>query len=169
MLIKKQKLNSLILHQMPDNAATTDTAPDQVVPVQPIPEQAPVSNIDQKIRDYSEQRVQKEQEFQQKARDKSQTYDNSASKAAASSFGTSLDKTPASPFQQIQSTAYNAKDFERYYTHPLFTKLGFDPFEDNEERYNKQATGWQDLVRASRQWGGLAMTGFKSATPWQNP
>jgi hypothetical protein len=63
------------------------------------------------------------------------------------SFGADLDHTK----------------FERYYTHPNFSKLGFNPFLDNESIYNKNSTFTDDLSRAGANWSTLAGLGLKDA------
>ena len=56
---------------------------------------------------------------------------------------------------------YNA-DFDRYYTHPLYDKLGYSPFRDNETAYNEKSSWAQDFSRMTKQWTGLALEGVKS-------
>jgi hypothetical protein len=71
-------------------------------------------------------------------------------------------------------TTYNAthhgRNFERYYAHPEFKKLGFSPFRDNEAHYNKNSSLWDDaqrgIVTAGKLFGG-AFVG--SAKNWSNP
>jgi len=53
--------------------------------------------------------------------------------------------------------------FERYYSHPKFKQLGFNPYIDNEARYNKHATFGDDLSRTSAQWWTLVGLGMKDA------
>lgn len=57
---------------------------------------------------------------------------------------------------------WNATKFERYYNHPNFQKLGFNPRIDNETIYNQNSTWWDDFVRMGTVWGSLAYSGFKS-------
>jgi hypothetical protein len=52
------------------------------------------------------------------------------------------------------------KNFERYYSHPAYDKLGFNPWADNESLYNEQGGG--DLTRASKAALKLMGTGFVS-------
>jgi len=54
----------------------------------------------------------------------------------------------------------NNMKYERYALHPKFDKLGFNPFIDNEAKYNANSTWWDDISRASTQWGSLAAIGF---------
>lgn len=63
-------------------------------------------------------------------------------------------------------TAYAAgwqgANFERYYNHPNFNKLGFNPRIDNETIYNANSTWWDDFVRMGNFWFPLSYSGFKS-------
>jgi ADP-ribose pyrophosphatase YjhB (NUDIX family) len=61
------------------------------------------------------------------------------------------------------SADINHAKYERYYAHPSFKELGFSPFRDNEEFYNKNSTGFQDFQRTFAQWRSLAATGFMDA------
>jgi hypothetical protein len=54
------------------------------------------------------------------------------------------------------------QNFERYYSHPQFKKLGFSPFRDNETAYNQNSSLWDDTVRAGKYYPklvGLAVSG----------
>ena len=54
------------------------------------------------------------------------------------------------------------QNFERYYSHPQFKKLGFSPFRDNETVYNQNSSLWDDTVRAGKYYPklvGLAVSG----------
>jgi hypothetical protein len=53
--------------------------------------------------------------------------------------------------------------FERYYNHPSFKKLGFSPFRDNETLYNEESSAIQDAVRSWSQFGKVTGLGFKDA------
>ena len=57
----------------------------------------------------------------------------------------------------------NHGQFERYYNHPKFKTLGFNPFRDNETHYNELTSGWSDFRRTFAQWGSLGGTGFMDA------
>jgi len=75
------------------------------------------------------------------------------------------------PFKQMQPYTFNGgadgANFERYYSHSKASQLGFNPYRNNEELYNKHATFGDELSRAAGQWGNLAWTGFKSGiTSW---
>lgn len=59
----------------------------------------------------------------------------------------------------------NTGNFERYYSHPLFKQLGYDPYRDNETAYNEKATGAQDFSRMMTQWPALFNLGAKDM--WQ--
>jgi len=55
-------------------------------------------------------------------------------------------------------------NFERYYNHPKFKKLDFNPMRNNEALYNQNSSWWDDFNRMTTSLGGLMWTGFKS--PW---
>ncbi len=64
------------------------------------------------------------------------------------------------------SPTYFSKEavaFDRYYNHPNFDELGFNPYRDNEAYYNANSTMGDDLVRMLPQLGNQALSGFKSA------
>lgn len=61
----------------------------------------------------------------------------------------------------ISSGAGKEHNFDRYYNHPKFKQLGWNPYIDNEAYYNENSTAWDDFKRASSQWGTLAGMGFK--------
>lgn len=64
---------------------------------------------------------------------------------------------------QIFGAGLKYHQFERYYEHPKFDKLGFSPFRDNETFYNKHSSGWDDFRRAAGEWGTLTSLGLKDA------
>lgn len=56
----------------------------------------------------------------------------------------------------------NGQNFERYYSHPQFKKLGFSPFRDNETVYNQNSSLWDETERAAKYYpklAGLAISG----------
>ena len=59
-------------------------------------------------------------------------------------------------------SGYKQQNFERYYSHNKFNKLGFSPYRDNEALYNEQGSWWDDFSRMSGQWLNLAYNGAKS-------
>lgn len=59
-------------------------------------------------------------------------------------------------------SGYKDYNFDRYYTHPNFDKLGFSPYRDNESIYNDNSSWWSDFRRMGNQFGPLAWSGFKS-------
>ncbi len=68
-------------------------------------------------------------------------------------------------------TTYNSshygQNFERYYYHPKFKQLGFSPFRNNEEFYNKNSSLWHDAVRGGSAFARLSGLGFASTfTNW---
>lgn len=52
--------------------------------------------------------------------------------------------------------------FARYYNHPKYTSLGFNPYHNNEDLYNKNSTFGDEFSRASGQWLRLVGEGFSS-------
>jgi hypothetical protein len=71
------------------------------------------------------------------------------------------------PFMKHKPEMFGADldnhQFERYALHPKFKELGFNPYIDNEARYNKNSTFSDDLSRASGQWWTLTKLGFADA------
>lgn len=57
-------------------------------------------------------------------------------------------------------------NFDRYYNHPNFAKLGWSPYRDNELVYNQYSSWWDDFNRMRGQFIGLAGQGFKSMYGW---
>jgi len=51
-------------------------------------------------------------------------------------------------------------NFDRYYNHNQFKKLGWNPYLDNEAIYNANSSWTDDFGRASSQWLSLAGLGF---------
>lgn len=78
----------------------------------------------------------------------------------------SADKA-SDPFRQAQVTSFNAGpsglQFDRYYSHPAYNRLGFNPYVDNESNYNKNSTKFEDFQRSTSQWTRLFGIGFSSA------
>jgi len=58
---------------------------------------------------------------------------------------------------------YKNMNFERYYEHPEFKKLGFSPYRDNEQLYNENSSWMDDFRRMGTQWGKLFTTGVGSS------
>ena len=54
-------------------------------------------------------------------------------------------------------------NFDRFYNHPMYNKLGFHPFADNEAYYNENSSWWDDASRMMGQFSSLMATGFVSA------
>jgi len=72
---------------------------------------------------------------------------------------------PAEPGKQIVSPKYagiRQSNFQRYYNHPEFNKLGFTPYSDMETTYNANSTVYDDYTRMWGQFTSLAGTGFMS-------
>jgi AraC-like DNA-binding protein len=60
------------------------------------------------------------------------------------------------------NSTHTGLNFDRYYNHPNFRKLGFSPYRDNETIYNKNSSWADDFRRASTQYGTLWSNGFSS-------
>jgi hypothetical protein len=60
--------------------------------------------------------------------------------------------------------AINIKNsnFDRYYNHPKYAELGFSPYANNEEYYNRNSTAADDRTRMWVQFNNLVGTGFMS-------
>lgn len=56
----------------------------------------------------------------------------------------------------------NGLNYERYYNKGAYSRLGFNPYRDNESYYNKNSSKWEDLKDAGSQWWGLAGLGFNT-------
>lgn len=65
--------------------------------------------------------------------------------------------------EQVFGADLNHHKFERYYNHPNFKKLGFNPYLDNEAIYNANSGFTDDFRRSYSQWKTLAAAGFKDA------
>jgi len=73
----------------------------------------------------------------------------------------------ANPYYSLQPFTYSgdsdANLFERYHsTGDVYDKLGFSPYRNNEELYNKNMTLGNEFVRAAKQWDDLVGVGFMS-------
>jgi len=80
----------------------------------------------------------------------------------------------ADPHQFAKAYSFNSGvadvDFDRYYEHPQYGKLGWSPYRDNEKLYNQKGSWYDDFKRMASQWPGLAGLGAKSLyTGWFNP
>lgn len=66
---------------------------------------------------------------------------------------------------------YTGANFQRYYTHPKFQKLGFSPYRDNETLYNQNGSWVDDASRMMRGWSSLFATGaYDGVKSWaDNP
>ena len=74
---------------------------------------------------------------------------------------------------QVRKTGFasgpDRLNFDRYYAHPQYKKLGWNPYADNEAIYNANSTWTDDFSRAWDQWGSLAGLGFKqTAQNWDD-
>lgn len=73
------------------------------------------------------------------------------------------------PYATLQEHSFDPKsvtdinkNYERYYSHPSFKKLGFNPWRDNESLYNENGSNYGDVARAAIAGVKLAGTGFKA-------
>lgn len=85
-----------------------------------------------------------------------------------SSFNQVVEKS-VDPYAYNKEYAYNpetenrqSQNFERYYSHSSFNKLGFNPWADNEARYNEYGSKLGDVQRAMLSGFKLMYTGFTS-------
>ena len=74
---------------------------------------------------------------------------------------------------QVRKTGFAAGpeklNFDRYYAHNAYKKLGWNPYVDNEAIYNANSSWTDDFGRAWDQWGKLASLGFKqTAQNWDD-
>lgn len=84
------------------------------------------------------------------------------------SFNQVVEKSQ-DPYAYQKAYAFNpdtedrqGQNFERYYSHSSFNKLGFNPWSDNEARYNESGSKMGDVQRAVRAGAKLLYTGFTS-------
>ncbi len=84
------------------------------------------------------------------------------------SFGQVVEKS-VDPYSYNKEYAYNpetqnrqSQNFERYYSHSSFNKLGFNPWADNEAKYNEFGSDFGDVQRAVVSGFKLMYTGFTS-------
>lgn len=62
----------------------------------------------------------------------------------------------------LGSSEKGGLNLERYYNRDAYKKLGFNPFIDNELRYQKNTTRWDDFTTSVQQSWNLAKLGFTS-------
>ena len=67
-----------------------------------------------------------------------------------------IEQGSQNPYSELSPFAFDPKsttdinkNYERYYSHPSFKKLGFNPWSDNETLYNQQGSGAGDVARAA--------------------
>jgi len=72
----------------------------------------------------------------------------------------------ANPYKMGANTYYDASytgaNFARYYTHPAFEKLDFNPWRNNDSYYNQNSTPYEDWQRGNDQFFNLMWSGIKS-------
>lgn len=86
-----------------------------------------------------------------------------------SNFGNIVRTKAYDPFFEMQPYSFNPNatsnqgmNFERYYSHSDFKKLGYNPWADNEALYNEKGSAGGDVQRAGLAALRLAGTGFMS-------
>jgi hypothetical protein len=76
------------------------------------------------------------------------------------------NNTTSDRYAYAKPTTFNSThtglNFDRYYNHRNFKKLGFSPYRDNETIYNNNSSWSDDFRRASTQYGTLWGNGFSS-------
>jgi hypothetical protein len=82
-------------------------------------------------------------------------------------LGTNPELKARSVFNKAKVKPFGADidhhQFERYYTHPNFSKLGFNPYLDNEARYNEASSFTDDFRRTWGQWNTIVNDAFIDA------
>jgi hypothetical protein len=72
-----------------------------------------------------------------------------------------LSQTYRAPgYQEPITFGKDVVNFDRYYSHPSFNKLGFNPLRDNETFYNENSHWTEDYARMGSQFGKLFGAGF---------
>lgn len=86
-----------------------------------------------------------------------------------SNFGNIVREKAYNPYVASQPYTFNPnsttdqnKNYERYYSHPSFEKLGYNPWSDNEALYNEKGSKGGDVWRATKAAFKLMGTGFMS-------
>lgn len=87
----------------------------------------------------------------------------------SSGMGRDVSVNARNPYAELQSFSYDPKstddlnkNYERYYSHPSFKKLGFNPWRDNESLYAAHGSDFGDVARSTISAMKLAVTGFKA-------
>lgn len=79
---------------------------------------------------------------------------------------TKTDYTFGDPTKKITDPIYSGiteTQFDRYYAHPAFGRLGFKPYRNNEEFYNQNSSLFEDNMRMFGQLTKLMGTGYLSS------
>lgn len=79
---------------------------------------------------------------------------------------TKTDYTFGDPTKKITDPIYSGiteTQFDRYYAHPAFGRLGFKPYRNNEEFYNQNSSLFEDNMRMFSQLTKLMGTGYLSS------
>ncbi len=134
--------------QVPDQTQTPFTENDPEKKAVPLNRQVKTKNDFEKVfSDYSQQKV-----------------------TMANGFTQATTQNAQDQFFYNRPSAYNPdsinninQNFDRYYSHSSFSKLGFNPWRDNENLYNEQGSKWGDVSRAIMAGSKLVPTGFMSA------
>lgn len=103
-------------------------------------------------------------EYQKRVEQRTNALDN-----LYSNFGNIVREKAYNPFVASQPYTFNPnsttdqnKNYERYYSHSDFEKLGYTPWADNETMYNEKGSKGGDVWRATKAARKLAITGFMS-------
>jgi len=62
----------------------------------------------------------------------------------------------------LAPTKDNGLNFQRYYGKKEYTKLGFNPYIDNENYYQQNTSAWDDTINSWTQAGNLFNLGFST-------
>lgn len=89
---------------------------------------------------------------------------------AFANFISQSNQTGYDPLKYSKPSAYGANEngmnFDRYYAHPKFNKLGFSPWRDNEQYYNKNSTWFDDFRRTGSVGFNFAMKTMWNVSPF---
>lgn len=90
-------------------------------------------------------------------------------RADAQNIPALVSRQSFNPYVDAQAYSFNPNstsdqnhNFERYYSHPSYSKLGYNPWVDNEALYNNQSSGAGDMWRATKTAAKLMATGFSA-------
>ena len=77
------------------------------------------------------------------------------------------DQWAANPGEYAKPYTFNSgvndAEFDHFYTHPEFKKLGYSPYKDNEQFYNDRSSWYDDFLRFAYQTPGIIGGSAKAA------